>query len=292
VFAVFQITTRGWFYRHIVSANVNPWYADQTWAMFALTLRNWPVLLIMGTVSGVVLLSGRSQDRANGDEHGGAAHCERLLVPYLVFAAIAAVTVGKGGAYVNYMIEPLAAACLVAARGYDALIRVPSRSAFALWAAVAVALSVQALDMWDPPSRWDGGRKACAEGGQAAARLIAITKGEVIGEPPGVVVLSGRPLLVDTATASYLALAGVWDQTALLRDLRRQRFALIYMTREAREAQPRHGVYAAKWSEAIMGQVNLRYRVAGSAGDLCFLVPKRLAGANEGGATHTGSRTE
>jgi hypothetical protein len=281
VFAAFQVVTDGWFFRHIVTANVNPWFADRMWMMLKGTLAAYPVLFIMAAVSAVALLEGkRCADSACVEigraEARNARHCERALVPYFVLAAVSSVSVGKGGAAVNYMIEPLAAACLVAALGYQRLISAPrSRVAEALWAVTAVALMVQLIAMWYPPSVWAARREPAVTGGRAAAWIIARTKGEIVGDPPGAVVLSGRPLLLDPATASHMELMGVWNPAPLLRDIERRRFALIYMMAGAPESEPVHGLHQGKWSAEIMRAIVRNYREVGSAGALCFLTPRQ-----------------
>jgi len=278
LFAVFQVVTHGWFYRHIVTANVNPWFADHMWTIIKGTLATYPVLFAMATVSAAALLAGTRRAKTDGDQTTNAHNCERLLVPYFALAAVSSLSVGKGGAAINYVIEPMAAACLVAALGYHRLISAPrSRTTDALWAVAAVALTVQVITMWFPPSRWAERRAPAVTGGRAAAWIIARTKGDIIGDPPGVVVLSGRPLLLDAATASHMALMGVWNPAPLLRDINRRRFSLIYMMVGAPQSKAVHGLHEGKWSDAIMRTILQNYRDAGSAGALCFLVPRQPA---------------
>ena len=275
IFAVFEITTHGWFYRHMVTANAHPWFADQTWRYVKDALLPWPVLFIVAGISAAVLVR-RERGQPNRDQAAHAGRGERLLVPYLGVAAVLSLTVGKAGASVNYMIELLAATCMVASLGYQRLTSAaPSRGAQALWGLMAVALLAQVIHMWRLPSTWDWYRNACASGGRAAARIIAQTKGDIIGDPPGVAVLSGRPLLLDPATASCMALGGKFDLTPVLRDIRRRRFSLIYMSAQVRWAQPQHDLYSARWSVPMMEAILRHYRDAGSVGDLCFLVPRQ-----------------
>ena len=276
LFAVFQVATHGWFYRHVVTANVNPFFADKMWLGIRIAFTAWPVLFIMAAVSAAALLARPGRGKTDCDETSNGHHCERLLVPYFALAAVSSLTVGKGGAAANYLIEPMAAACLVAALGYHRLISAPrSRGVDALWAVTAVALTVQLITMWYPPSLWAQRRDLAIIGGRAAARIIARTKGDIIGDPPGVVVLSGRPLLLDPATASHMALMGVWNPVPLLQDIYHQRFSLIYMNAGVRWGKDVHGLYGAKWSDAIRRTILQNYRDAGSAGALCFLVPRQ-----------------
>jgi hypothetical protein len=274
IFLVFQTATHGWFYRHVVTANIHPWYVDRIWLFAGSTLELCPVIIVMALASGAALLAGRAPET---DEF----HGRRLLALYLGFAAVATLTVGKGGTHVNHMIEMLVAVCLVAGLGYDRLVRGMdrSRAARAWWILAVVALSWQAIRIWLPPSSpiWVGPREAAVQGAQAAAQMIESTKGDIIGEPAGALVLAGRPVLLDTATASHLALSGRWDPAPVLRDIRRQRFGLIFMTCEARDAPPEHGLYGSKWSAPMMQAILENYRDAGRAGTICFLVPRGSA---------------
>jgi len=279
VFAAFQLITHGWFYRHVVTANVNPFFADKMWSGIRIAFTAWPVLFIMAAISAVALSLRTGRGETNCLPTGSAHHCERLLVPYFALAAVSSVSVGKGGATLNYLIEPMAASCLVAALGYQRLISAPrSRALEALWAVTAVALAVQLVTMWYAPAKWALRGSRAVIGGQAAARIIARTKGDIIGDPPGVAVVSGRPLLLDPATASHMALMGLWNPVPLLNDIYNQRFSLIYMSLGVRQGENVHGLYGSKWSDAMMRTILLRYRDAGSAGNLCFLVPRRTAG--------------
>jgi hypothetical protein len=191
------------------------------------------------------------------------------------------VTAGKVGAYINYMIEPLAAACLLGALGYEKLTASePSRRSHVLWIAAAAALAAQAIAMWAPPWRWEAQRNLQAEGARAAAQIIAKTKGDIIGEPVGILVTSGRPVLLDPATCSHMCLAGNWDPTVLLRDIRGRRFSLIFMSGEAVWGRYEYGLYGQKWTGPLMQAIRTHYRISGHAGTVWFFEPDRRESAH------------
>lgn len=275
ILMAFQSASHGWFCRHMVTANANPWHADRAWWWFEMTAKEWPVLIGMAVVGAAVSLAGPLRQKKSPCPAGNGADCDRLLVPYFFFAAIAAVTIGKAGAYVNFMIEPLAAACLLGARAYARLTAAwPSRTARALWLVAAASLSGQAIAMWTPPSRWEQQRNWQAQGARAAAQIIAKTKGDIIGEPVGILVTSGRPLLLDPASFSQMYLAGYWDPTPLLRDIRRRRFSLIFMSGDALWGEYEHGSWGhSRWSGPMMQAIRTHYRISGHAGTIWFFEP-------------------
>lgn len=273
-FALFQAVSRGWFYRHMVIANANPWQADLAWWFVQTTLQRWPVLFAIAGIAAGVVAAGAFRRRDGPPPVAAGVHGERLLLPYFIFAAGASLTVGKLGASVNHMIEPIIAALLLAGLGYDRLVSArPSRAAQGLWVAAAAALLGQAIAMWCPPSRFDQGRTDAAQGAKLAAKLIAQTKGDIIGEPVSLLVMNGRPLLLDPATFSCMYLAGFWDPAPLLRDINDQRFGLIFMNGQAHWGAPKHGLYGSRWSARIMEAIRARYRPIGSAGNVVFLAP-------------------
>ena len=272
VFGLFQAVSGGWFYRHVVVGNANPWYWDQTWWWIRETGKEWPVLLSLAAVSAVVVAAGLRRGSGRAAPAKDPAMGDRLFLPYFVFAAASFLTVGKAGATVNYVIEPLAAACMVAALGYDRLLRArPTRVAHPLWVVAALALAGQAIAMWAPPWRWEAQRNLQAEGARAAAQIIAKTKGDIIGEPVGILVTSGRPVLLDPASFSQMSLAGVWDATPLLRDIRSRRFALIFVSSDALWGLYEHGSWGyARWSGPMMQAIRTHYRLVGRTGNTCF----------------------
>ncbi|UCH35804.1 MAG: hypothetical protein JSV65_05475 [Armatimonadota bacterium] len=274
IFALLQVTSHGWFYHHMVTANANPWDLLRALTFIGIVVTDWPatVALAVGTAAFLVVSVWRTRTR-----HGrpGISGGEQLFLPYFAFAAVSSLTSGKAGATVNYMIEPLAAALLLGAFGYQRLIdELSSRAKRMAWVLIALAFVGQAIMMWRPPSRWDPGREYAAEGGRAAAALFARTKGDIIGEPVGNIVLSGRTLLLDPASFSQMSLAGVWDPTPLLRDIRRQRFVLVFTGFNPATGPDRFGSFGqGRWSGRIMQSILIRYRVTEVAGTTFFLTP-------------------
>jgi hypothetical protein len=291
VFAALQVVSHGWFYRHMVTANANPWDLLRALTFVGIVVRDWPATVAVALGTAVFLAVSLWCSRGTTGPPSVSAG-ERLFLPYFVFAVIMSLTSGKAGATVNYMIEPLAAALLLGAFGYQRLIdKPPSRAKHAAWVVVALAFIGQAIMMWTPASQWALGREEAAEGGRAAAALFARTKGDIIGEPVGDVVLSGRTLLLDPASFSQMSLAGVWDPTPLLRDIRRQRFALVFTGFDPATGPDRFGSFGqGRWSGPIMQAILTRYRVTEVAGCTFFLTPIPGKRARESGGTATTTR--
>jgi hypothetical protein len=214
-----------------------------------------------------------------------------LSALYFVTATVAAlVTLRNTGSDVNYLIEPAAAACVLAAlaigflwSGLGADRAAPSpllrgRGGAAVWAphvglagsiVLAVAAVVWGYDHW---GYWQG-----AGGVQPVGRLplqeIAAAQ-NVFSEEPLAVLLADQPLVVsDTFQVSQLTTSGFFDPQDLERRIKRSEFDLI-VTR-ADVAAPRYWKRQVIFPEPLRLAIKDVYVPAGRIGSHWLYRPER-----------------
>jgi len=146
-----------------------------------------------------------------------------LAAPYLVGSALSAITIGKVGSNVNYLLE-LCAALSLAAGVAIAWSRIYI-SFYSLRAALLIIMSFGVLRMINTTLKdytWDlRERRAAANDLSELEALIADTPGSILAdEYMGMLTLQGRPLVIQPFEVTQLALAGKWDQTVLLDSIR------------------------------------------------------------------------
>ncbi|MCC6179147.1 MAG: glycosyltransferase family 39 protein [Chloroflexi bacterium] len=195
-----------------------------------------------------------------------------LLVLYLLIAVgVAFATLRNTGSDVNYLIEPAAAACGLAALAIDALWGWPVRRplvgtvAAVLLAVVSVAWATPLADYWHE------------EGGIQTSQRLPIEElaeaGMVLSEEPLAVVLAGRPLVVsDTFHISQMATTGFFDTRDLERRIKRSEFDLIVLRGDV--AGTRWWKRQPLWAESLRIATKDVYVPAGRVGPFWLYEPE------------------
>ena len=233
LFVVLQATSHGWFFQHIVVANRNFWELKYLVSLWRSTFLSWPFPFAAG-VLGAVLALVPDRRSADTSEHG-AARPVRLLVLYFAFAMLVSLTGGKIGATVNYMVEPLAASCLMCGVAIDRLAQrrqmwTGGAAWVALWLALIASLVFPLVDPEAGPKVGDRlWRSEVIRGGATAVSLIRQTRGDILSEDTGLLPITGRPILLDPHKMTSMFRDGNWDQRPLLKDIERRRFGLIIL---------------------------------------------------------------
>jgi hypothetical protein len=248
LFLLLQVMTRGGFFFNIVTANVNE-YQVEILRRSAEGLRDnaWP-LLVLG---GASLLLGSRRNPVYA-----------LAATYLVGGTLSALTVGKIGSNVNYLLE-MCAGLGLAAGGVLAWARQPGQHR-ALAAGVLAVLALQlsysmrltltayASDLSD--------RRALTNDLHRLETMVAEAQGPVLAdEYMGLSTLAGRPLYMQPFEVTQLARAGVWDQKPLLDSLDQQAFdlILIYDRPWSRE----------RWTPEMISAIESNYRLTGQVAE-------------------------
>lgn len=218
IFAGFTVLTNGGFYLHIVAANVNAfnWQTVRYQAQYVWDLGG--LLLTLG-VGSLALIRRWNPLYA-------------LAAPYLVGATLSALTIGKVGSNVNYLLELCAALALVVGVVVAAAHRTgalgPARAALyavLAWEAATLLGGTFTRFPGETPQRL----RERAELRQLE-RLVAEAQGPVLAdEQMGMVTLAGKRLALQPFEMTQLAAAGLWDQQPLLDQIRGGAFDLIIL---------------------------------------------------------------
>jgi len=261
------LTTGGGFWTHIVSANVNAFDFNRVGDRANEVARFAPVMLAGGLA--VLLLGPR------------ALSAWPLVVPYLVGSLVSAVTIGKVGSNVNYLLEFCAAISLAASAlvGWLRQTSGPPPSTARLWrgvlgvvAVVAIALQTGFLvhTSLDGPVQ---ARKARRATERAVANLEGIVQASadpvLADEYMGLLTIQGRSLYLQPFEMTQLSLAGLWDQQPLLAEIAQHRFPLILI-----HHFPDWLVYKERWTQEMVRGVLASYEATGFYGDTLVFQPR------------------
>jgi hypothetical protein len=218
LFLILNGWTHGGFFFNIVTANVNEFTLDQLMFHWDQFRRVALIPLLTGIFSFFLI------PRWNP--------LWTLAAPYLIGSAVSAITIGKVGSNVNYLLE-LCAALSLAAGAVIAWSRA-HMTVQALRAAVMITMAIGILKMtsaflndytWD--LRW---RRAAARELSQLESFVADTPGMILAdEYMGMLTLQGRPLVIQPFEVTQLARDGKWDQAPLLRAIENREFASIIL---------------------------------------------------------------
>ncbi len=215
LFLIINLLTRGGFFLNIVTANVNPFYWNTVrWNMEGLADNAYLLLLLVA----VFLLAERFTNRTRS---------WLLALPYLVAAGLSALTIGKDGSNVNYLLELAAALAFAAGAGLAWMGR-------SLWIK-ALAVAVLAVQVWMLNSWVQAdfvGRvmdRVEREGAVSVLfRKVSATEGIVLADEfMGLVPLAGKRLYYQPFEFKMLAEGGLWDETKFLGSIADGEFDLI-----------------------------------------------------------------
>jgi hypothetical protein len=215
------VTTRGWFWWHVVEGNLNLWsweifhrYWDPWWEL-------WRWAFGLGVPTLLALLAAR-----------------RSQVPLLYLAAAAAtvLTMGKIGAYVNYLLQLCAAISLVCGLAPLAVnvLAARIRPAGALHAVVAVVLLWGGLQLREARRRpdtlyWAQATAEERDSARQAHARVAHLQGDLLSEDMSFTVTTGKRLYFQPFEFSQQVEQGEWDQGPLLADVRRGHFVAVVL---------------------------------------------------------------
>jgi hypothetical protein len=236
-----DVVTDGGFRFNIVAANLNTydpgsllWYLSDVWMLMPLA--------VIGT--GVYAMSAG----------WSAVPSWRLIAPYLVGALLAALTIGKVGSNVNYLLEAGAAVSL----SLGALLAW-QRPRWIAHAAIVLllALDVSLMVLSSPYRPVVRARLAERVPAQRLLDIVHATRGVVLAdEDIGLLPLDGRPILFQPFEMTQLARAGRWDQRRFLDALDRQAFAAILLYRI-----PELPLHRTRWTDEMLAAIDRRYLV-------------------------------
>ena len=249
LFLTLNALTRGGFYFNIVTANVNEFGVERLQGNLRRLRDTAPVLLVIGGAF-LVLAPGRVRSWP-------------LLVPYLIGAALSALTIGKIGSNVNYFLE-LSAALSLAAGALVAWSRKHRWLRVALLVLLALQTGQLMQTMLDEYAERLNGRLESVRDVRKLKDLVAGAEGLVLAdEYMGLVTLQGRPLYIQPFEVTQLANAGLWDQTPFIESIRDKEFSLILVYHHPNYA----GLHKERWTPEMLAAIKKAYVLADLVAD-------------------------
>ena len=248
LFLVLNVLTRGGFLFNIVTANVNEFDIGRVQQKWRELRGAAPILLVLG---GAFLFLAPRRVRS-----------WPLLAPYLIGACLSAVTIGKIGSNINYLLE-LSVALSLAAGAFV----VWSRERPWLRAALLALLAIQTGLLMQATLR---GPVEGLKWRTLPARdpddldfenlnwVIESADGPVLADEfMGLMTLQNKPLYIQPFEVTQLANAGGWDQTPLLESIRHQEFPAIFIHHFMG-----YPVYKERWTPEMLSAIAESYAPA------------------------------
>ncbi len=253
LFIMLNLLTGGGFYFNIITANLNTFQTPILMAYIGRVMMDLPVLISVG---GLFLLSGWIRNRA-----------WMLAGPYLLGSFGSAVTIGKIGSNVNYLLELSAGLCLVTGL-VIAWLRSRRRQANTLpskagWQLASILLTVILATQvyWSANNdtgydRYLNQKTELIIQNEILLGLIEQADGPVLtGEHMGLLALASRPILYQPFEMKQLSDSGIWDQTPFLNELENGKYPLILMYRPMGA-----NVHERRWSPEMLAVITAQYR--------------------------------
>jgi hypothetical protein len=253
LFVLLNILTGGGFYFNIVTANINKFQLPTLLNYMRRVLADLPVLVMLVAV---FLLAGWNRVRG-----------WRLAAPYLLGAAISALTIGKIGSNVNYLLELSAALCLATGLVFAWLRQkshvADSKASKTGWQLASISLAViLALQVFWAANNHGGYEQYLRQKttlqtqNEVLLGLIEQSTGPVLtGEHMGLLALTGRPIYYQPFEMKQLSDSGVWDQAPFLAELESGKYPLILMYRPTG-----NNVHERRWTPEMLALIAQHYR--------------------------------
>ncbi len=288
LFLLLMIWSRGGFFFHIVTANVNPFYWETVKNYARDILRYMPFLLagalgmLIWGLSEPARLIVRLRRKIDPARHPVSTPKEKpvqgikrsgwwLSAPFLLGAMASAVTIGKDGSNVNYLLEfcaalSLATGVLIAWAGQES-------RAFKIALIVVLALQVNIILHWsgETYATYNPGRyKDLPQLFQLNMAIQRAKAGPILAdEHMAMLAINNRSLVYQPFEFKMLSQAGKWDQTAFLESIRRKEFPLILLyDPEEWDSQ------GARWTPEQLDAIYANYRSTGRLANTILLVPQ------------------
>jgi hypothetical protein len=258
-FLLLTLLSRGGFYFHIITANVNPFYWE-TVNRYRLDLTN--NLLYLFVSSALFLLLGLLT----------RASSWWLVAPYLLGAVATAITIGKDGSNVNYLYELCAALSLTA----GAIIAWPGKRRWYLSILLLLVLAPQVNRMakWSEKDFYSINmvKTIYTKDLSRMSELIQKANGSILAdEYMGILPQAGKPIVYQPFEFKMLAEAGLWDSKPFIEAIKNKQYAMILLYDPPTWNSPK-----ARWTQPMLDAIDQAYqRQGGRQAYTIILVPKR-----------------
>jgi hypothetical protein len=246
VFGGLNALTRGGFFFHIVTANVQEFSLTELIRFFTHLVGTSAPLLVIAVVE---LIAAARQPRSAS------------LIPSLFFVGgfLSALTIGKVGADINYFLELLAALSLVAGTAVARWRRWPETS----WVGpiLLALLALQVLWLLPMARFYTHGLELRTQMQPELEKLESLVEEEagpiLADEYMGLLVMNEREVFLRPFHFTQLAHQGRWDQSKLVADLRAGCFSLILVS----DQRPvfSEALVSSRWTEEMRAAIQETY---------------------------------
>jgi hypothetical protein len=152
-----------------------------------------------------------------------------LLPLYFIITAIAAITVGRPGANVNYFLELIAVCSILTGLAYykfQQQIQKGTLAGLLITSLVLIQLAMFIHGPYEPLSEDYKDRTQLST-------IIKSTSGDVLCEDADLAILNGKKLYIEWFMATQLSSQGKWDQSLFVSDLQNKKFSMIILENDA-----------------------------------------------------------
>ncbi len=144
---------------------------------------------------------------------------------YFFAAALSLITAGKAGADINYFMELVAVSCVLFGLLFGELV-LKFRKETSLQVAMISVLAVQLTGDLRLPAMPS---QSAIDDVERVSAYIVNSDGKILTDEAGLAVLNGVVPAIEPFMLTQLARRGMWDQSALLDDLREKSFSLVIL---------------------------------------------------------------
>ncbi len=244
IFLILNTLTHGGFYYNIVTANVNEFGIER----MQFNLNRFRDAALLPLIIGVFSLGLLRKYNP----------LWMLAAPYLLGASLSALTIGKIGSNVNYLLELCAATSLAAgvviawSRSHLKIQTLQAAFMIVLILGLAQEINITLRDYTGDLLN----RLAINNELRKLDELVAKTPGAILAdEYMGMLTLQGRPLTIQPFEVTQLAWNNMWDQTPLLESIKNHEFSaiIIYDKPWAKE----------RWTQEMLDTIKASYVLTG-----------------------------
>ncbi|MEM4217375.1 MAG: glycosyltransferase family 39 protein [Candidatus Methanomethylicaceae archaeon] len=259
IFLMLNILTRGGFFLHTIVANINPYSLERVADFAVLLILAWPFALA------IVVIQIKQAVKVMLNRRDSLTELDPFLVyglpVYSVGAFLSALTVGKVGSHVNYLLE-LVASCTIWAT--SARISPPRPLPLRYQGLTLLFLSQLA---WSLGSNFPVYRSLIYSHWQDLPqyeRLFqavrsAAKQGPVLADDGlYMVILAEQPIYYQPFEYSQLYIQGIWNPSLLIEEIKAHKFALIVLNM----TDP--ALYQERWAKPIATAIENSYVKSGT----------------------------
>ncbi|MDI6784667.1 MAG: glycosyltransferase family 39 protein [bacterium] len=212
IFLIGNALTAGQLYQHLILYNLNPFSWFTVWLYARNLIHFYPFFLILVLL---VLLNRNTN---------------RLFSTYFLLSVFVAISCGKLGSAVNYLLELMVAGSILfglAIKQSEVLSPKSLVKPFCF-----ILLIIQLLLIYHVPYKLEYGETPTQKDwfyAKETEKYIQQTQGLILSDDAAMLVRNQKPVLFQPFIMSTLARQKLWDQTPVINDLNQQKFELLIL---------------------------------------------------------------